>query len=140
MATQVLATYCVLMLVIQWLTLYDAVNLIYIVVLVAALGDGLAEPVGVRFGKHEYSTSALFTSEKYVRTIEGSLCVFISAVLAIALMNESLNGVQIVLSLLLIPIAMTLAEAWSPHTCDGPFLYLVGGGSIVAVLELSAWF
>lgn len=140
MTTQVLATYCVLVLMLEWLAHYDAVNLIYITILVAALGDGLAEPVGIRFGKHEYSTSALFTNKKYVRTIEGSLCVFFSAILAIALLYEQLTGIQIVLAILVIPFAMTLAEAWSPHTWDGPFLYLVGGGSTVAVLEMSRLF
>lgn len=28
---------------------------------------------------------------------------------------------------------MTFAEALSPHTWDGPFLYLVGGVSVIAV-------
>lgn len=32
----------------------------------------------------------------------------------------------------------TLAEAFSPHTWDGPFLYLAGGVSTVLVLELSS--
>jgi len=40
-------------------------------------------------------------------------------------------------NLLIIPIAMTLAEAFSPHTWDGPFLSLVGGSSTVGVLEIS---
>jgi phytol kinase len=44
---------------------------------------------------------------------------------------------QFVLALAIIPLAMTLAEAWSPHTWDGPFLYLAGGASTVATLELS---
>jgi phytol kinase len=41
------------------------------------------------------------------------------------------------LALGIVPVTMTLAEALSPHTWDGPFLYLVGGVSLIAVLELS---
>jgi len=140
LSTQVLATYAVLVVMLAWLSLYDAIGLIYITVLIAGIGDGLAEPVGIRFGKRKYTTYALFTDKKYVRTVEGSLCVFVSGVVAIALFHAQLNTPQLVLSLLIIPVAMTVAEALSPHTWDSPFLCLVGGGSTVLVLELSQVF
>jgi phytol kinase len=114
LSTQLLATYAVLVVMLLWLGRYEKATLIYITVLVAGIGDGLAEPVGVRFGRHTYSTRALFTDRRYTRSLEGSACV-----------------------LAIIPLAMTLAEAWSPHTWDGPFLYLAGGASTVATLELS---
>ena len=132
------AAYVVLILVLWWLSTYEKTVLIYIAVLISGIGDGLAEPVGVRFGKRTYQTRALFTDRKYTRSIEGSACVFISGILAIVLMQEHLTLIQIVLALIIIPIAMTLAEAFSPHTWDAPFLYAVGGVSTVAVLELSA--
>lgn len=137
LTTQTFATYVVLLAVLAWLQRYDKVPLIYITVLVAAIGDGLAEPVGVRFGRHTYRTRALFTDRTYTRSLEGSACVLMSAVLAIFLMRSQLESTQFFLALLVIPVAMTLAEAWSPHTWDGPFLYLAGGASTVAVLELS---
>lgn len=37
-----------------WLERHEKAALIYITVLVAGIGDGLAEPVGVRFGRHPY--------------------------------------------------------------------------------------
>lgn len=110
--------------------------LISITWLIAGIGDGLAEPVGVRFGKRTYKVYALFTDRKYTRTLEGSLCVFLSGILAVALHIEVLNQQQLILAMLIIPIAMTFAEALSPHTWDGPFLYLVGGASTVLVLEI----
>lgn len=137
LTTQTFATYVVLIAMLVWLQQYDRVPLIYITVLVAAIGDGLAEPVGVRFGRHTYRTRALFTDRTYTRSLEGSACVLMSAVLAIFLMRSQLESTQFFLALLVIPVAMTLAEAWSPHTWDGPFLYLAGGASTVAVLELS---
>jgi len=136
-STQLLATYLVLTLMLIWLTRYDKAVLISITWFIAGVGDGLAEPIGVRFGKRSYKVHALFTDRKYTRTIEGSLCVLISGIIAVLLHNELLNQYELILSLLIIPIAMTLAEALSPHTWDGPFLYLVGGVSTVLVLEIA---
>ncbi len=137
LSTQVLATYIVLIIMLAWLASYEMTVLIYITVLIAGIGDGLAEPVGVRFGKRKYQVKALFTEKKYTRSIEGSFCVFLSGILAVALLQEHLEFNQFILALLIIPITMTLAEAFSPHTWDGPFLYLTGGLSTVAVIELS---
>ena len=138
-STQILATYFVLILMLLWLDRYDKSALISITWLIAGIGDGLAEPVGVRFGKRAYKVHALFTDRKYTRTIEGSLCVFFSGILAVALHAEVLSQYQLILAMLIIPIAMTFAEALSPHTWDGPFLYLVGGISTVLVLEISQY-
>ncbi len=137
LSTQVAATYAVLIPVLYWLGIYNKQVLIYIIIIIAGIGDGLAEPVGIRFGRNRYRVKALFTAKKYVRTLEGSLCVFLSGIAAIVLMQEHLTMVQVILALLIIPITMTLTEAFSPHTWDSPFLYMVGGISTVAVLELS---
>jgi len=53
-STQLLATYFVLVLMLLWLDGYDKSALISITWLIAGIGDGLAEPVGVRFGKRAY--------------------------------------------------------------------------------------
>lgn len=137
LTTQVLATYVVLVAVLLWLEAYEKGVLIYISVLVAGVGDGLAEPVGVRFGYHKYRVKALFTDRLYTRSLEGSACVLLSGVLAVWLLQEHFTPLERVLALILIPPVMTLAEALSPHTWDGPFLYLAGGLSTIGVLELS---
>ena len=54
------------------------------------------------------------------------------------LLSEQLDTAQFVVALAIIPIIMTLAEAFSPHTWDGPFLYLAGGVSTVGVLEIAS--
>lgn len=137
LSTQLVATYIVLLLMLIWLGHYEKTALIYITVLVAGFGDGLAEPVGVRFGRHTYTVRALFTDRRYTRSLEGSACVLVSGLFSVILLRSQLEGVQFVLALAIIPLAMTLAEAWSPHTWDGPFLYAAGGASTVATLELS---
>lgn len=136
--TQVFATYIVLILMVWWLSAYEKEVLIYITVLIAGIGDGLAEPVGVRFGRRKYTTYALFTDKKYTRSLEGSLCVFISGLLAVLMLQEHLSASQMLLALLIIPVSTTVAEAIAPHTWDGPFLYFTGGGSTVVVLELAS--
>ena len=102
-------------------------ELIYIPIIINAFGDGLAEPVGVRFGRHKYKTHALFTKRKYTRSLEGSACVLVSGFVAVAVLHASFTPPQLLAAFLTIPIIMTLTEAWSPHTWDTPFLFLVGG-------------
>lgn len=55
---------------------HDLLHLIFIPILIYGIGDGLAEPVGVRFGRHKYTVFALFSNKKYTRSLEGSACVF----------------------------------------------------------------
>jgi len=107
--------------------------LLLIPILINGLGDGLAEPIGVRFGKHHYQTRALFSQRTYTRSLEGSACVFISAVLAILLFADQFSQLQLVIALTIIPPIMTLTEAISPHTWDSPFLYLIGGLLVIGV-------
>ena len=119
---------------IAWLELYQAEHLFAIVVFVSTFGDGLAEPVGVKYGKHKYKTRALFTNRTYHRTLEGSACVFFSAVASIISIGNNLPTSQYIFLLLVMPLAMAVTEAKSPHTWDNPFLLLVGG--VVAVASL----
>ncbi|QDZ22881.1 hypothetical protein HOP50_09g54290 [Chloropicon primus] len=119
--------------------LSDAFFLIPLVV--NGLGDGLAEPVGIRFGKHKYQTRALFykgkfCSGEFIRSLEGSACVFFSAVMAVFMMyNEWQNTTRFVIALAIVPITMTAAEAFSPHTCDTPFIFLVATALICFLFE-----
>ncbi len=135
LTTQFLASYLVLMPLIYYLNQHQLRELLYIPILIIGLGDGLAEPVGVRFGRHKYSTKALFSSRKYTRSIEGSLCVFFVGLLTIFIYRELFTPTQLVLAFLLIPPLMTITEAISPHTWDSPFLYLVGSVSLIAILQ-----
>ena len=50
--------------------------------LVTGLGDAVAEPVGTRFGKHEYKVPAL-RGIRAIRTLEGSCAVFVTSLLAL---------------------------------------------------------
>jgi len=134
--TQFLASYLVLVPLIVYLNQHQLRELLYIPILIIGLGDGLAEPVGVRFGRHTYQTRAIFSSRRYTRSLEGSFCVFIVSLLAIAYHQELFTQRQFTTALIMIPFLMTITEAISPHTWDSPFLYFVGGVSLILILQL----
>ena len=98
-----------------------------LVVCLAMIGDGLAEPIGVRFGKIKYKTYALFTQKRYFRTVEGSLTVFVSTILVLFWFGDLFTDTQFIWAILLLPLILTITEAVSPHTWDGPFLSGVSG-------------
>lgn len=126
LSTQILAGFLVIIPMVILYAHYAILDLLLIPILINGIGDGLAEPVGVRFGRHKYGVHALFTMKKYVRSLEGSACVFITSLVVITLYYPSFTPHQYILALAFVPVLMTLAEAFSPHTWDTPFLFLVG--------------
>lgn len=99
--------------------------------LINEFGDGLAEPVGIRFGKHKYRTRSLwyngkFWSGNFERSYEGSAAVFIVSMIVLLIFRQEFDPTAFVILFATLPISMTLAEAISPHTNDGPALALVG--------------
>jgi phytol kinase len=101
-------------------------DLLSIAILITVFGDGLAEPIGIRFGKHKYTTYSIFPRKKYLRSLEGSLTVFITGIIVILIFKHSFTNTQFLIALAVIPIAMTLTEAVSPHTLDNPLLVITG--------------
>lgn len=134
LTTQVAMAGVVLIPLLIYFSSIGMINLIYIPVLINGLGDGLAEPVGVRFGKHSYQTWALFTRKKFTRTLEGSACVLIVSIITVILFKSSFSPPQFIAALICIPVIMTLAEAFAPHTWDTPFLYTASGISVWGIL------
>ncbi len=132
--TQFIASYLVLIPLLAYFESHDLLPLIMIIIIVNGVGDGLAEPIGVRFGKRKYTTYALFTKKKYVRSYVGSAWVFVTTFITILLFQQHFNFNQLIVALLILPILLTLAEAFSPHTWDSPFIYGIGGVSIVCIL------
>ncbi len=136
LTTQFLASYLILIPLGFYLHSIDRSALIYLPVLINGIGDGLAEPVGVRYGRHKYRTWALFSKTRYTRSLEGSACVLVTGFLCVLLFAGHFNTTQLTLALLVLPLAMTLAEAFSPHTWDSPMLYLTGGIVIIGLVQL----
>ena len=107
------------------------------VVCLSMIGDGLAEPVGVRFGRIRYKSYALFTKKRYFRTVEGSLTVFFSSVLVVVWFGGLFTDQQFIYAICILPLILTLTEAISPHTWDGPFLSGVSGLVVSIILAFA---
>jgi dolichol kinase len=109
--------------------------------LVNQFADGLAEPVGLRFGKHKYRARALwydgkFWSGKFVRSIEGSATVFFVTLLILLFYGSYFTPTEYLVVLAFFPLLMAFVEAVSPHTGDGPLIALVGCGFLWCVKNL----
>jgi dolichol kinase len=135
LSTQIVVSYMVILCLMVFIMNEHHYDFVLIPILINGIGDGLAEPVGIRFGKHRYQTRALFTKKRYSRSLEGSACVFVTSVIAIVLYRPLFEPSQFIAALLIMPVVMTLAEAFSPHSWDSPFLFFVGGMSLAGVLE-----
>ena len=96
--------------------------------LVTGLGDAVGEPVGVKYGKHQYRVPSL-KSVKAVRSWEGSAAVFAGSLLSIfAAIGLSAELEYTTLCLLTVPLvaaAAALAEAVSPHGWDNATMQIV---------------
>ncbi len=108
-------------------------ELTLIISLINGIGDGLAEPVGIRLGTHRYRARGLFDKKQHVRSIEGSACVLVTSVIVLLVFAGSFTPLQFTIALLTIPVAMTVMEAIAPHTWDNPFLFLVCGALLLLI-------
>jgi phytol kinase len=127
LATQSIAGSIILIILGYFFTYIGKSELILAPVLINGIGDGLAEPIGIKFGKHKYKTKGFFTNKSFYRSIEGSMCVYIVSVLTVILLYNSFSIKQFVLAVMIVPVLLTLAEAWAPHTWDTPFLFSTSG-------------
>lgn len=88
--------------------------------LVAGFGDAIAEPIGVRFGKHHYNVPSL-RAVKSQRSLEGSVAVFLGSLMALfaamVLIQQPVDA-SVALKLILIAFSTALIEAVSPHGWD----------------------
>ena len=87
---------------------------------VNGLGDGLAEPVGIKWGKHKYQTRAIWyhgkvCSGEFVRSLEGSACVFMSGmVFPCTFYTSFANEVQMWMAIAILPPQLA---SWSVISC-----------------------
>ena len=111
--------------------------LIFVIVLIIGIGDGLAEPVGIFLGKHKYKVLSWFSSRKYTRSWEGSMCVFLCSLILPALMFSSFSNFnQCLAAMIILSPVMTLAEATAPHSMDTPALMIIGYSILYSIIHL----
>jgi len=129
----------VLIIFFRWLYSYSGqVSLTFIFIMITGIGDGLAEPVGIYWGRHKYFTSAMFSDRKYQRSLEGSACVFLSGMIFSAVYWYAFQTrTQFWIASVVLPPAMAYAEAVSPHTIDTPFLMTLGGFILLVISHVT---
>lgn len=111
--------------------------LVFILVYITGIGDGLAEPVGIFCGRHKYKCSGWFSKKKYTRSWEGSMCVFMSGMVFPALLYGSFkNFNQCLAAMVILAPTMAYAEATAPHTMDTPVLMGMSGFILYAIIKI----
>lgn len=132
LTSQTIAGYIVLIIFYIIFDLFAVpLSLLYMTILAVTIGDGLAEPIGVRFGKRKYVVKAFYDDRLYYRTLEGSAIVFITSLIICLFFSSFFSALSFVLLILIFPLTITIIEAKSPHTWDTPFLFFGGNLSIL---------
>lgn len=117
------------------------VDLATIVSLINTVGDGLAEPIGIYFGKHRYKTRGCCNKTAYERSFEGSSCVFMASMVATTIFWHALRTrLQFWFTIMVLPIIMAITEALSPHTVDSCFIHGIGGITLLITSHISTVF
>lgn len=99
-------------------------------------GDGLAEPIGVRFGKHKYVVNDRIWGVKNTKSIEGSFAVFFVSFISCCSMLALYTDLKYLYLLLIsLPYAafIALVEAISPRGLDNFLIILCGVLSLYAI-------
>jgi len=108
--------------------------------LVGGAADAVAEPVGVRFGRHRYKVPSLRKVESSERSAEGSLSVFIAAFVlswTAFFWLYHLSLAHSLLSAILVASLVAVVEAVSPHGADNLTIQLAASG--LAYLFVRLW-
>lgn len=129
----------ILILIFTYVFPADQADLRLIFVFITGIGDGLAEPVGITWGRHKYRTRSCFSADQYTRSWEGSACVFLSGMVFPCVFYDAFaNEAQLWMAIAILPFTMAYAEAVSPHTMDTPFLMGLGGLILWAISQYEA--
>jgi phytol kinase len=108
--------------------------------LVGGAADAVAEPVGVRFGRHRYRVLSLRQVATAERSIEGSLSVLGTSLLLSAGFFSAYYHLPLshsLLASLLLSLAVAFVEAASPHGGDNLTIQVAASG--LAALFIRLW-
>ena len=102
--------------------------------------DAIAEPVGVRFGKHKYKVPSLKKVKVAERSLEGSFSVFLVSLVLSMLFFVYLYRFPLAKALIAsftLSIALALVEAVSFHGSDNLTIQVAASG--LTYLFLKTW-
>ncbi|MEM6596931.1 MAG: hypothetical protein AAF635_02000 [Cyanobacteria bacterium P01_C01_bin.69] len=112
--------------------LFTQMSVTRMAILIVGVADGIAEPIGKRYGRHRYPVLS-FGDNPSFRSVEGSSAVWIATavvVSAVALCSPNIVDSYISWSFAVVTISsvITIVEAISPRGCDNFTLLLTAAG------------
>jgi len=103
---------------------------------VSGWGDGLAEPIGIKWGRHQYRTLS-WNKTKAIKSLEGTASVlifgFFAALAALGLMQ--IPWLTALTTALICSVAAACTEAFSLHGTDNFTVQIVVSGTACLFLE-----
>lgn len=106
-----------------------------LVVTSVALGDIASGAVGYRFGRVRYAVPSLAPNKQYTRSLEGSAALFLTVLTVVFVFHSGLPPTLFWKFAILLPAAITLAEAMSPHTWDEPAMFFAAMLTSMAIMH-----
>lgn len=104
---------------------------------ITGVADAIAEPIGTRFGKHQYRVFSFDKMKVSYRSIEGSLSVLVATLLVIVLLATTFFSVSIPFYYICaIAIFCMLVEAVSPSGFDNLLLQLCSSYACYFIIQL----
>ena len=100
--------------------------------LLVGIGDGVAEPIGRRWGRHTYRVRSL-TGAGAVRSLEGSAAVFAGCLGVLV----GCFGGGVLVPALVLALILTVVEAFSPHGLDNLTIPVVAACCLRPMLGLT---
>lgn len=92
-------------------------------------GDGLAEPIGTKYGKHQYKVKDYFWNKENIKSIEGSSAVFLISLFSCFLFTYLYFNKSLIINIsisLTYSSFITFIEAISPRGLDNFLIILMG--------------
>lgn len=110
-------SFAALLAVDAWL---NDIRVVRLVGMIVGLGDGLAEPVGKRWGRHRYAALGWPKGQFSRKSLEGSLAVFLGAVAGVYICEgpELQQWLTFAAAATLVGVAAAVVEALSPRGLD----------------------
>jgi len=104
--------------------------------IVVGVGDGIAEPIGTRFGKHIYKIPGFGKARQRVRSIEGSAAVALGTFVSIiGLMSFTVNFdlLRSLTTAATVALGTAVVEAVTPHGLDNFTIAVTVAGLFVSL-------
>ncbi|MEM8810528.1 MAG: hypothetical protein AAGF01_31340, partial [Cyanobacteria bacterium P01_G01_bin.38] len=110
-----------------------------IAVLVVGIADGVAEPIGRRYGRHRYRVLSIWGTSSF-RSLEGSMAVWGTtlAVILCCSARAAAGYSSWVAAALLTASFVSVVEAISPRGCDN-FTLLLAAAGLTDTFLLAQW-